>query len=251
VDAARIGQRVWLHRTAWKRALGTAAQYTVTPEQRAVVLPDGADLQLGATLGVPALTAHRAVFGFGPVQGRTVLVTGGAGAVGFYAIQLARWGGARVLATASGAAKIAKAASAGAQAVIDYRTEDVAARVLELTQGAGVDHIAEVDFGANLPASLKMLKPHGSIASYASMGNPNPALPFYAIMARNLRIMFVALYDLPQAVQDEASAALTRWLQHGGTAMPMPLHSFALDQIAAAHEMVESGASGRVLLRLD
>ncbi|MFT3721102.1 NADPH:quinone reductase [Pseudorhodoferax sp.] len=250
VDPQRIGQRVWLHRAACRRAFGTAAEYTVVPQRRAVPLPQGVDLQAGATLGVPALTAHRALLGLGPVRGQTVLVTGGAGSVGFYAIQLARWAGARqVLATASGDAKGRQALRAGAHAVVDRRREDVAARVRALTGGAGVDHVVEVDFGGNLPHTLQLLKPHGSIASYASMGEPNPTLPFYEVMPRNWRMLFVALYELPQDVQDAACADLTDWLRATDLRLP-ELHVFGLDEIAAAHERVEAGAPGKVLLRI-
>lgn len=249
VDPGRIGQRVWLHSTAWKRPWGTAAEYAVTPQHRAIALPDGIDLRVGASLGVPALTAHRAVFGFGPVTGRTVLVTGGAGAVGFYAIQLARWGGARVLATTSGGAKSAEAQRAGAEAVVDYRREDVAARVLELTGGQGVDHVVEVDFGANLASTLQLLKPHGSIATYASMAEPRPALPFYEMMTRNLRMLWVFVYELPQPVLAQAGLDIERWLATGQAQVPQ-LHEFRLDDIAAAHEAVEAGCQGKVLVRI-
>ncbi|MBA2961524.1 MULTISPECIES: NADPH:quinone reductase [Ramlibacter] len=248
VDPKRVGQRVWLHSTAWKRPFGTAAEYAVTPQHRAVPVPAGVDLRLAASLGVPALTAHRAVFGQGPVRGRTVLVTGGAGAVGFYAIQLARWGGARVLATASGGAKNEEALRAGAEAVIDYRREDVAARVLELTGGLGVDHVVEVDFGANLLATLKLLQPHGSIATYASMAVPQPTLPFYEMMNRNLRLLWVFVYELPEPVLAQAYADLGAWLAQGVQAPRW--HEFALDDIAAAHEAVEAGALGKVLVRI-
>lgn len=249
VDPGRMGERVWLHSTAWKRPFGTAAEYAVTPQHRAVPLPAGIDLRVGASLGVPALTAHRAVFGFGSVAGRTVLVTGGAGAVGFYAIQLAKWGGARVLATTSGGDKAGEALRAGADAVIDYRREDVAARVLELTDGAGADHVVEVDFGANLPATLKLLKPHGGIATYASMGQPMPAIPFYEMMTRNLRVLWVFVYELPHPVLAQAGLEIEAWLAAGQVRFPR-LHEFALDDIAAAHEAVESGLPGKVLVRV-
>ena len=249
VDRHRVGERVWLHSTGWKRPFGTAAEYAVTPQDRALPLPERIDLRVGASLGVPALTAHRAVFGQGSVSGRTVLVTGGAGAVGFYAIQLARWGGARVLATASGGVKNEEALRAGAEAVVDYRREDVAARVLELTGGHGVDHLVEVDFGANLPVTLKVLKPHGSIATYASMGQPLPAIPFYEMMNRNLRLLWVFVYELPEPVLAQAGLEIYAWLDGGQAKFPA-LHEYPLDEIAAAHEAVEAGALGKVVVRI-
>jgi NADPH2:quinone reductase len=189
------------------------------------------------------------VFCAGGVAGRTVLVTGGAGAVGFYAIQLARWAGARVIATASGGAKNEEALRAGADAVVDYRREDVAARVMELTGGRGVDHVVEVDFGANLPVTLQVLKPHGAIATYASMGQPQPVLPFYEMMNRNLRLFWVFVYELPQAVLAQAGLEIEAWLAAGRLQAPR-FHEFALDDIAAAHEAVEAGAQGKVVVRV-
>lgn len=247
VDAGRIGERVWLHSTGWKRPFGTSAQYAATPQERAIRLPAATSLHIGAGLGVPAMTAHRAVFGCGPVEGKTVLVTGGAGAVGFYAIQLARWGGARVLTTVSTPDKAAQARRAGAGEAIEYRTEDVAERVLSLTRGAGVDHIVEVDFAANLATTLKVLKSNGSMATYASMSQPQPAIPFYALMTKNLRLLWVFIYETAQDALDDAARDIGLWLE-SGTAVHPHFHIYPLDQTAAAHEAVEAGAIGKVLV---
>ncbi len=249
VDPARVGESVWLHRAAWKRPGGSCAEYCVVPQTHAVTLPPGIDLRAGATLGVPALTAHRAVFGFGAVRGRTVLVTGGAGAVGFYAIQLARWGGARVIATASDETKQAEALRAGAEAVIDYRREDVAQSVRALTAGAGVDHLVEVDFGGNLAATTELMKPYGTIAAYASMGDRTPALPFYPMQLRALSLMIVALFDLPAPLQATASTEVSQWLREGAPRFPAT-REFSLAEVAEAHEAVEQASTARALLRL-
>jgi len=249
VDAGRVGESVWLHRAAWKRPGGTCAEYCVVPHTHAVALPSGIDLRAGATLGVPALTAHRAVFGFGDVRGRTVLVTGGAGAVGFYAIQLARWGGARVIATASDETKQAEALRAGAEAVIDYRREDVAQKVRALTAGAGVDHLVEVDFGGNLAATTELMKPYGTIAAYASMGDRTPALPFYPMQARALSLMIIALFDLPAPLQATASAEVSQWLREGAPRFPA-IREYSLADVAEAHEAVDQASPARALLRL-
>ncbi|HTO49184.1 MAG TPA: NADPH:quinone reductase [Burkholderiales bacterium] len=249
VDARRVGERVWLHSTGWKRPLGTAAQYTVTPHHRAFPLPAGASFEVGAGLGVPAMTAHRAVFGPGPVRGRTVLVTGGAGAVGFYAIQLAKWGGARVVTTVSGAQKAAEAKRAGADHVVNYRTENAAERVLALTGGAGVDHIVEVDFGANLATTLAVLKPNGSIATYASMAKTEPAIPFYALMFKNVRLLWVFVYEMPQGAMTDAGRDVNAWLA-SRTAVHPRQHLFPLDRLADAHIAVEEGAVGKVIVQL-
>ena len=250
VDSARIGQPVWLHRAAWKRPQGTCAEAVVLPQELAQPLPSGIDLRVGATLGVPALTAHRAVFGFGPVRDRTLLVTGGAGSVGSYAIQLARWGGARVIATVSSELKADHARRSGAQAVINYRQEDVARRVLELTGGLGVDHLVEVDFGTNLAATVLLMKSQGTIAAYASAGEPQPALPVYAMQRKSLSLMFVALFELPPAVQQAAADDVNAWLA-AGSFEPPSIHAFDLDEVAAAHEAVEQAAvPGKVLVRV-
>src|SRR5947209_7890786 len=149
VPAQRLGERVWLFEATWKRWGGTAAEFSVVPANRAVRLPDPMSFVEGACVGVPVLTAHRAVFAAGPIADKAVLVTGGAGSVGRYAVQWAKWGGARVvLATVSSPAKAELARSAGADHVIDYRREDVAQRVAQLV--GKVDHIAEVDVGGNL-----------------------------------------------------------------------------------------------------
>lgn len=249
VDPGRVGERVWLHSTGYQRAFGTAAEYAVTLAGRAYRLPPGVPFAVGAGLGVPALTAHRAVFGLGPVRGRTVLVTGGAGAVGFYAIQLAKRGGAAVFATVSSAAKAELARRAGADHVIDYRREPVAERVKALTAGEGVDHVVEVDFGANLPATLAVLKSNGTIATYASMTERTPQIPFYPLMFRNATLLWVYVYEMPAAAIDAAARETNAWLA-SGTALHPPQHRFALGAIADAHAAVEQGAVGKVLVEL-
>jgi len=240
VPKARIGERVWLYNAQWQRADGTCAEFCCVPQALACRLPDCVDFAAGANMGIPAMTAHRAVFSRGDVRGKTVLVTGGAGAVGHYAVQIAKWAGARVVATASSEQKAALARGAGADEVVDYRREDVAARVMEITGGAGVDHIVEVDFGANLQASIKMLKPNGAIAAYASTRAPEPVLPYYPMMTRGLGIDLVFVYILPPEARAKALADLDTLLSAG-----LLQHNtgarFTLDQTAAAHEAQEAG----------
>ncbi len=247
VDGARIGQRVWTWNAAWQRPWGTAAQWVVLPAAQAVPLPDHIDFAAGACLGIPVLTAHRAVFADGAPTGRTVLVSGGAGVVGHYAIQLAKWAGARVLSTVSSAEKAAHARAAGADGVIDYRREDVAERVLELTGGQGVDRIVEVEFAANLELNLRIAKVGAVIASYGSVER-EPTVPFPQLMARNLVLRFVLVYTLPQAARDAAIADATAWMASGQAQFAIAAR-FPLARIVEAHQTVEAGAKiGHVLL---
>ena len=248
VDTARVGERVWVYEATWNRPSGTAAEYTVVPAQRAVTLPDAADFDAGACLGIPALTAHRAVFADGPVRGQILLVTGGAGAVGSTAIQLAKWGGARVITTVSSDAKAAEAREVGADEIVNYRVQDVVAEIRRLTDNTGVDRIVEVDFGGNLPVSQQIVKPHGTIAGYASRGDPEPKVAFRALMVKNVVVRPILVYTMPESAKLSGATDVNRALEEGalkpriGTRLP-------LDKIADAHTAVERGAViGNVVL---
>jgi NADPH2:quinone reductase len=240
VPASRVGERVWLYIVQWQRPWGTAAEYTVVPAALAVTLPANTDFPEGACLGIPAVTAHRCLFADGPIDGQTVLVTGGAGAVGHYAVQLAKWAGAKVIATVSSREKAVLAAEAGADHLVNYRTDDAAAQILELTGGAGVDRIVDVDFGANLAVSAKVIKPNGTIAAYASTGEPEPRLPFYALMGKNAAMRPVLIYTMPARAKDEATRDVVR-LVEGGRLIHQIGARFPLDRIVEAHQAQESG----------
>jgi NADPH2:quinone reductase len=240
VPASRVGERVWLYIVQWQRPWGTAAEYTVVPAALAVTLPASTSFAEGACLGIPAVTAHRCLFADGPVEGQTVLVTGGAGAVGHYAVQLAKWAGARVIATVSSREKGVLAAEAGADHLVNYRTADAAAEILELTGGAGVDRIVDVDFGANLAVSLKAIKTNGTIAAYASMGDPEPKLPFYALMAKNVTLRPVLIYTMPARAKDEAARDVGRLVEAGRLIHQIGAR-FPLERIVEAHQAQESG----------
>ncbi|MGH7307502.1 MAG: NADPH:quinone reductase [Candidatus Rokuibacteriota bacterium] len=240
VPASRVGERVWLYIVQWQRAWGTAAEYTVVPTRLAVTLPANTTFAEGACLGIPAVTAHRCLFADGPLGGQTVLVTGGAGAVGHYAVQLAKWAGARVIATVSSAEKARLATLAGADHTVNYRAGDTAAEILALTGGAGIDRIVDVDFGANLPVSVKVLKTNGTIATYASMGEPEPKLPFYALMAKNATIRPVLLYTMPERAKDEAARDVARLVETGRLVHVIGAR-FPLERIVEAHQAQESG----------
>lgn len=251
VSAARVGERVWTWNAAWKRADGTAAQFVVLPAAQAVVLPAATPFEVGACLGIPALTALHAVRKDGGVAGKSVLVTGGAGAVGHYAVQMAKLAGARrVFATVSSADKALLARDAGADATIDYRREDVPARVLALTAGEGVDRVIEVDFAANVNSSLAAVRAEGDIVVYGS-GAAEFAVPFFPAILKNVRVRFFIVYNLSPADRGAAVEQLTAWLRDGrlrhNIAARLPLES-----VVQAHEFVESGrAAGNVVLAID
>jgi NADPH:quinone reductase len=236
-----LGRRVWLYNGQRNgRWMGTAAEYIALSADLVTELPDGVSFAEGATLGVPAMTAHRAVFVAGPVQGKTVLVTGGAGAVGHYAVQLASWAGARVIATVSSAEKAARARAGGAAHVINYRTEDVAARVLDLTGGVGADHIAEVDFGGNLAATLRCLRVNGSVMIYASNGDREPKLPVRELMGKNLAVYAMSLAGVPHPDRRRAQSDIGAWTATPGRILSVAAR-FPLYETAAAHKTVEAG----------
>ena len=251
VDAARIGQRVWTWNAAWGRADGTAAQWVCLPQQQAVDLPDHVDAAAGACLGIPALTALHAVLLGGGVAGRTVLVAGGAGAVGHYAVQMAsQLGAARVIASVSTQRKAELALAAGADDVVLYRDQPLAERVAELTGGHGVDRIIELDLGVNGAADLEMLRSGGQCVVYGS-SQAQVQLPFFPLIAKNLQLRCFIVYHLTAAQRERAQATLSRMLERG-----MLQHNIAarlpLRDIAEAHELVESGkAVGNVVLDID
>ena len=241
VSEAWVGKRVWFYNGQRNgRAFGSAAEYIELDVDLLSELPDAVSFAQGATLGIPCMTAHRSLFLAGPVQGRTVLVTGGAGAVGHYAVQLAAWAGATVIATVSSEEKAQRAREGGAHHVIDYRREDVAARVRELTGGQGVHHVVEVDFGGNLASTLASVRLNGSIAYYATKGAREPVVPAGAMMGLNLQINSVYLPVSPHEARRRAQADITRWIGTGERMLSVA-GRFPLEDCAGAHELVESG----------
>ncbi len=259
VTHVRPGDRVWLVLAQHGRAHGSAAELTVQPAANVHPLPDRADFDLGASLGVPAVTAHRALttsdttrrLGPGTMRGQVVLVAGGAGAVGNAAIQLAVWSGARVITTVSSEEKGRAAIAAGAHHVVNYRAEDAAASIKELAQD-GVDLIVEVAPAQNLALDLEVVKNHGTIAYYANNGGDEAVLPLRPSFVKNVRTQGVLLYTLDPAllaaaVQD-VNAAVESGALRVGEESGLPLHHFDLAQTAAAHDAVEGGTVGKVLL---
>lgn len=248
VPEARVGERVWIFNGQRFRAMGTAADYIALPADQAVPLPDEADFAAGACLGIPACTAHYALFWQGPIDGATVLVRGGAGAVGQYAIQLAVLSGARVIATVSSPEKGAMAREAGASETVDYKSEDVVAAVQDFTGGEGVDHIVEVDFGANFETDAAVLKPRGVISAYSSTRAPRFDFDYYALGYKGAKVAFVQAYLLSESERAAAIADLTRFMESGALRHDTR-HRFPLVRISDAHELMESGtALGNIVL---
>ena len=222
------------------------------PEHQAVPLPDGVSTELGASLGVPAMTAHRCLFADGPVDGQTVLVAGGAGAVGHFAIELAKRAGARVVTTVSGPEKAKLAADAGADLVVNYREPGAADQIRRFASegqeggAGGVDRVVELALGANLRLDLDVIAPHAQIVTYAAEPQ-DPALPVRACMTANVLLRFVLLYGVPRPALEQAARDITSALADGALT-GLPVTRFPLAEIAAAHEAVEAGALGKVLV---
>lgn len=251
VDRVRIGERVWLWNGAWGRALGTAAQFISVPAAQAVPLPEGTPEEAGACFGIPALTAMHAVLMAGGVQGKSVLVQGGAGAVGHYALQFARLlGAAQVIATVGSEAKARLAREAGAQHVIDYKRDDVAASVLKATGGSGVDRIVEVDIAANAALDLACLRSGGEVVVYGS-GAGKFELEFFPLIVKNVELRFFIVYNLDPEQRARAINTLRRLLEKG-VVQHNVTHRLPLEDIAKAHQLVEQAAAGgNVVLKID
>ncbi|ANY09379.1 NADPH:quinone reductase [Pseudonocardia sp. HH130630-07] len=260
VDHGRVGERVWLFMAAAGRPTGTAAEFAVVPAELTVPLPDGAGFELGAALGVPALTAHRALtvaedgprrLGPGALDGRVVLAAGGAGAVGHAAIQLARWAGATVVSTVSGPDKARLATAAGAHHVVNYREGDPAAEIRGIAPD-GVDIVAEVALGANLALDLAVLRTRGTIATYANDGARPVGLDVRQNMTLNTRFQFLVLYTVGPGALAAGAADVAAAVRDGalpvGEEHGLPLLRFPLDRAPEAHRAVEGGAVGKVLV---
>lgn len=247
VSKAWIGRHVWCYGAQSYRPFGTAAEYTVVPVEQAVPLPETMPVEQGACLGIPGITAHRAVQVAGPVKGRSVLVQGGAGAVGICAVQLAYRAGARVIATCRSKSDMAIASRAGADDVL-LADEKLVARVQEIAPD-GVDHIVEVAFAANIKMDVELLAQGGSIAVYATNA-PTPEIPFWQLVFMNSRIFFIGSDDIPTEAKIEATKAINHAFEAGWQGFEIA-ERFQLDEIADAHEFVEHPPkSGRVIVMI-
>ena len=239
IDESRIGERVWIWNGAFGRAHGTCAEMIALPSEQAVSLPDETSYEAAACLGIPASTAYYGMLCDGSVENQTVLVTGGAGAVGYYGIQLAKWSGASVITTVSGDEKAAVANDAGADLIINYRDEDVVAAIEDFTNGEGVDRILEVEFGGNLSVSKEVIKPNGIIASYGSVAVMEPALPFYDLMFKGVKLNTYLIYIVSESDRNMIVNGLNAAMNDQALTH-LVSESYALDDIVDAHLSMES-----------
>lgn len=249
VQRVRVGQAVWVYQAQFGRRFGTAAEYVAIDAARAVPLPANTSFEQAACFGIPLMTAHRCVFADGPVQGQTLLITGGAGRVGHYAIQWAAGSGARVIASASNPADAQSCLEAGAQAVVSHRDEQWAQQVLAANEGSKVDRVIDVEFGANLSEVLNLIRTSGTIVSYSSTVVAEPKIPFYRMMYMDLSIRLVIVYSMPEPAKQHAINDIAAW-QEAGHLQHRVAHLVPLEEIARAHELIERGGfRGCVVIR--
>ena len=248
IAKSRIGERVWIWNGQWKRAFGTAAEFIALPAAQAVKLPDKISFEAGACLGIPAMTAIHALALAGADKGSSLLVAGGAGSVGQYAIQFAKSLGATVLTTISSPEKAAAAREAGADHAIDYKREDVGERVMELTGKRGVDAVIEMDLAANTKLIPFVLRPKGSVIVYGT-GAAAATLPAYFCLTNSIRVQFFLVYELDTRERERAVSGIGRALEQGKLINRVG-PTFALADLAAAHEAVERGTIGNVIVTI-
>jgi NADPH2:quinone reductase len=248
VAPSRVGERVWVWNGQWKRAFGTAAEYIVLPAAQAVPLPDGVSFEAGACLGIPAMTAVHAAALAGAAKGVTLLVSGGAGSVSQYVIQFARRAGAQVITTVSSAEKAAAAREAGADHCIDYKREDVGARVMDITGGRGADAVIEMDLAANASLIPATLRPKGRVIVYGTNGEAMLPAPF--CLTQSITVQFFLVYEFDEAQRARAVGAIDAALKDGALINRVAQPAFALADTAAAHEAVERGTIGNVIVTM-
>ena len=241
VPDSRIGERVFVYQAQYARQCGTAAEFVALDSLRAPVLPDNTSFEVGACIGIPVMTAHRCVFADGPVNDQRILVTGGAGRVGHYAIQWAHRAGARVIATASNEQDAAACREAGAEEVINHREPKWGKAVLDQTGGQKVDRVIDVEFGANLPELLQCVRIGATIATYSSTVVPEPALPFRTMMFMDLTVRMVIVYAMPEEAKAQAAADTQAALTEGSLQHRIA-ETLPFDQMAKAHEIIEEGS---------
>jgi NADPH2:quinone reductase len=250
VSSGRVGERVWIWNAQWKRPFGTAAEFVCLPQQQAVKLPDYVTFAAGACFGVPALTAVHALRQLGDVAGKTVLVTGAGSSVGYFATQMAKLAGARVIGTAS-ASRADHAWAAGADLVIDYTSQDVSKTIMEWTSDEGVHGVIDIDLSTT--AALignQVIRPHGTVACYGSKSAGEIPLSFLAMLMNSYTLRFFVIYDISSEDRAATLAMMSRMLEDNALTHAVA-QTFPLNEIAAAHEAVESGRlTGNAVLQI-
>jgi NADPH2:quinone reductase len=250
VSEDRIGERVWIWNGAFGRAFGTCAELIVLPSSQAVAMPENVSFETAACLGIPASTAYYGIFADGPVKDQTILITGGAGAVGYLGIQLAKWSGAHVISTVSGDDKATVAESAGADLVVNYKTDNVIKAVNDFTKGHGVDRILEVEFGGNLSVSEHVIKNNGVIAAYGSVTEANPSVPFYNLMFKSVKLNTYLIYIVADSDRANINQGINAALSDNALT-PIIAKSFQLSETVNAHQSVEEGSIiGNVVINI-
>jgi NADPH2:quinone reductase len=229
-----------VYQAQYARRFGTACEYVALPANRAVALPSSSSFSDGACMGIPAMTAHRCVFSDGPVEGKTVLVTGGAGRVGHYAIQWAKHAGAQVIATASSPLAEEYCIAAGADAVCPHSGDEFIRVISEMTSGRGVDRVVDGEFGANLPSLLDVVSTGAVITTYSSMAVPEPLLPFRRMMFMDLTLRLVLVYAMPESAKQHAIGDISEYLDRGMLQHRIA-HRVPLDEVAKSHQLIEAG----------
>jgi NADPH:quinone reductase-like Zn-dependent oxidoreductase len=251
VSKDRIGQRVWIYQAQYERNFGTAAELISIDARRAVALSEKASFEVGACLGIPAMTAHRCVYADGPVTGKWVLITGGAGRVGYYAIQWAKLSGAKVVTTTSNDQDKAMCMELGVDAVVNHCDDKWASDALRASDGEKFDRVIDVEFGVNLSEILNTVKTGATIVTYSSAKNPTPELPFLRVMYMDLTLRFVIVYAMPEEAKQEAIKDINNAIENGELQHRV-MRDFPLEDIQKGHQLIESGkARGCVLLNLD
>ncbi len=251
VSPERVGERVWVYQAQYARMLGTAAEFVCIDANRAAKLPDNASFEIGACLGIPAMTAHRAVCSDGDLTGKTVLITGGAGRVGFYAIQWAKMTGAKVIATASNREDAVSCVEAGADLVVNHRDDNWGEKVVELNHGNKVDRVVDVEFGYNLPEVLKCITIGGVIATYGNTQIKEPKLPFFQMMFMDLTIKMTIVYAMPETAKTQAIAAIYAALSQNQLKHRVT-HVLPFNDMAKSHELIETnGLRGCVVVDIE
>jgi NADPH:quinone reductase len=248
VAKSRIGERVWVWNGQWKRAFGTAAEFIALPAAQAVKLPDKIGFEAGACFGIPAMTAYHAIALSQVTKGTTLLISGGAGAVSQYAIQFAKAAGATVLTTISSPEKAAAAREAGANHTINYKSDDVGARVMEITGKRGVDAVIEMDFAANANLMPAVLRPKGSVIIYGT--GAQATMPAFFFLTNGIRVQFLLVYELDGTERERAVSAISRALEQGTLMNRVALPTYPLTDITAAHEAVERSMIGNVVVTM-